>query len=140
VSAYDVRYLDHPSDIGIEADGATCAQAFCRAAAALISLILDPSTVQSSVSRTITLHATDAEQLLVRWLSEILYLYDGQGFAPGDFQITVCTPTLLEATVAGEAFDAEKHTTRGDVKAITYHQTAVWRDGGTWHVRAYVDL
>jgi SHS2 domain-containing protein len=134
------RFLDHPSDIGIEAHGATCAEAFERAASALISIILDPSTVAASERRTITLHATDFEQMLVRWLNEILYLYDGQGFVAVKFDISQCVPTLLEANVAGEGFDPRKHTPRTDVKAITYHQVAVFEESDGWHVRAFVDI
>ncbi len=135
-----VRFLDHPSDIGIEARGATCAEAFTRAAVALISLILDPSTVDASERRSITLQATDSEQMLVRWLSEILYLYDGQGFVPKDFTVSQCTPARLEATVAGESLRAGKHHVRMDIKAVTYHQLAVWQDDEGWGVRVYLDI
>ena len=135
-----VRFLDHPSDIGIEARGTTCEEAFTRAAGALVSLILDPSTVETSERRTITLQAADAEQLLVRWLSEILYLYDGQGFVPKEFLISLCTPARLEATVAGEPLRAGKHRVRLDIKAVTYHQLAVWQDNEGWGVRVYLDI
>jgi SHS2 domain-containing protein len=135
-----VRFLDHPSDIGIEARGATCAEAFTRAAGALVSLILDPSTVDASERRSITLQATDSEQMLVRWLSEILYLYDGQGFVPKEFTVSQCTPARLEATVAGEPLRAGKHHVRMDIKAVTYHQLAVWQDDEGWGVRVYLDI
>jgi SHS2 domain-containing protein len=140
VSADGTRFLDHPSDIGIEAHGLTCAEAFGCAASALISIILDPATVVPSVRRTITLHASDSEQMLVRWLSEILYLYDGEGFVTAKFDLSLCTPTALEASIAGELFDPLKHTVRTDVKAITYHQVAVIQNDAGWHVRAFVDI
>ena len=135
-----VRFLEHPSDIGIEARGASCAEAFSRVAAALVSLILDPSTVEASDRHTVSLHAPDVEQLLVRWLSEILYLYDGCGYVSKEFRISICTPTCLEASVSGEAFRPEKHTARMDIKAVTYHQLAVWQDAGGWGVRVYLDI
>jgi SHS2 domain-containing protein len=135
-----VQFLEHPADIGIEARGDTRAIAFGRAAAALVSLIVDPSTIRTSVRKSIILHASDADQLLVRWLSEVLYLYDGTGFIAGTFEITICTPTQLEATVGGEAYDCTRHTTRLDVKAITYHQLAVLEDSHGWRVRAFLDI
>jgi SHS2 domain-containing protein len=140
VSIEGAHFLDHPSDIGIEAHGATCAEAFERAASALVSIILDPSTVVATDHRTILLHAADSEQMLVRWLSEILYLFDGRGFVAAKFHLSVCTATALEATVAGEPFDPLKHAVRTDVKAITYHQIAVIQNDTGCHVRAFVDI
>jgi len=135
-----VRFLDHPSDIGIEARGVSCAEAFSRAAAAFVSLILDPSSVDATEQRAIVLHATDVEQLLVRWLSEILYLYDGCGYVSKEFRISICTPTHLEATIVGEPIQLEKHAVRMDIKAVTYHQLAVWQDADGWGVRVYLDI
>ncbi len=135
-----VRFLDHPSDIGIEARGVSCAEAFSRAAAAFMSLILDPTAVDAAERRTIVLDATDVEQLLVRWLSEILYLYDGCGYVSSEFRISVCTPGHLEATIFGEPIQPEKHKVRMDIKAVTYHQLAVWRDADGWGVRVYLDI
>jgi len=135
-----IRFLDHPSDIGIEARGASCAEAFSRAAAAFVSLILDPAGIDATEQRTIVLHATDVEQLLVRWLSEILYLYDGCGYISKEFQISVCTPTHLEATIIGGPDQPEQHKGRMDIKAVTYHQLAVWRDADGWGLRVYLDI
>jgi SHS2 domain-containing protein len=135
-----IRFLEHPSDVGIEARGSTCAEAFSRAAAALISIILDPSGVGTTERRTVFLEASDAEQLLVRWLSEILYLYDGCGYVAKEFQIDDCTPTHLEAIILGEPLQRPKHTTRMDIKAVTYHQLAVWQDVEGWGVRVYLDI
>jgi SHS2 domain-containing protein len=134
------RYLDHPSDTGIEAHGATQAEAFSRAAAALISLFLDPSKVEATEQRCVSLTATDEEQLLVRWLSEVLYLYDGQGFVAKEFSMTTCTATAIEAEVRGGLFDPQKHATRTEIKAITYHQLGVWREESGWGLRVFVDL
>lgn len=134
------RFLDHPSDIGIEAHGATRAEAFSRAAAALVSLILDPTTVDVTERQTISIRASDEGQLLFRWLSEILFLFDGREFVCREFDVTVCTATELEATASGEHFDQRKHIVRSDIKAVTYHQLAIWREGDGWAARVFVDI
>jgi SHS2 domain-containing protein len=134
------RYLDHPSDIGIEASGATRAEAFANAAAAMISLLVDQSGVVATGRRTVSLNATDEEQLLVRWLSELLYLYDGQQFVSTEFTFSACTATTIEAVVAGERFDPEKHSARGDIKAVTYHQISVRHDERGCSVRVFLDI
>lgn len=123
--------LDHPADLGIEAVGNTHAEAFEQAAHALMSVILDPSRIACREERSVSVSASDGEHLLVRWLSEVLYLFDGERFAGGGFRVVRFSPTSLEAVVRGETFRPDRHTTRLDVKAVTYHQLAVTeRDGG----------
>lgn len=134
------RTLEHPADIGIEAWGSTMADAFASAAHALVSIIVDPATISDRTSRIIELHATDRDQLLVKWLEEILYLYDGEGFVVLACHVTHLSPLSLVATVTGEPFDPDHHETRLDVKAVTYHQLRI-RDGeGKSTVRIYLDI
>ncbi|MER3523616.1 MAG: protein archease [Ignavibacteria bacterium] len=134
------RILDHPADLGVEANGSTLAEAFQHAAKGLMTVILDLDSVACREAREVVLRASDREQLLVKWLSEILYLYDGGGFVGKEFTITQLSDTALQAQVHGERFDAAKHRTRLDVKAITYHQLAVTlhKQGAT--VRVYLDM
>ncbi|MCK5572103.1 MAG: archease [Bacteroidetes bacterium] len=122
--------LDHPADLGIEATGRSLSEAFENAAAGLMSVILDPETVAASESRTIALDGTDREHLLVKWLSEILYLYDGERFAATEFSVMDLGGTSLKATIRGEPFVPGRHISRMDVKAVTYHQLSVEEEPG----------
>jgi SHS2 domain-containing protein len=132
--------LDHPADLGIEAYGQTLAEAFEQAALGLMSVILDPATVELLESREVELDAVDTEQLLVKWLAEILYLFDGQHFAPVKFSISAISPNHLETALWGERFNQEKHLTRLDVKAITYHQVSAQQDEAGSRVRVFLDV
>ena len=132
--------LEHPSDVGIEARGATLARAFEEAAAGLISIILDRSAIRPLESRTVSLTASDPEQLLVQWLSEVLYLYDGLHFAAGEFAITELGPSSLRATVRGEQAIPARHQPKLDVKAVTYHQVSVKQDARWCVVRVFLDI
>jgi SHS2 domain-containing protein len=132
--------LEHPSDIGIEATGASLASAFEHAAEGLMSVILDTSAVEAREEREVTIAAADQEQLLVRWLSELLYLYDGKGFVGKRFDITRISPVGLQARVGGEELDPERHRTRLDVKAVTYHQLLLRQDDRGAMVRVFLDI
>jgi SHS2 domain-containing protein len=132
--------LDHPADLGIEAYGQTLAESFEQAALGLISVILDPATVRQVEARTVDLSGSDIEQLLVKWLAEILYLYDGQRFVSVKFSIATISPNHLCATVLGETLCEEKHLTRLDVKAITYHQLSVRQDDEGSRVKVFLDI
>jgi len=135
---YDI--LEHPADVGIEARGASLAEAFAQAAEGLMSLILDPAHVVQRESRRIDLTASDTEQLLVRWLSEVLYLFDGCGFAAARFEVQLRGPASLTATVHGEIFSPSRHTARTDVKAVTYHLLHVRQGPEECVVRVYLDI
>ena len=134
------RILEHPADIGIEAWATTTAEAFGVAAHGLISIILDPTLIQRRTTRVVELHATDRDQLLVKWLEEILYLYDGEGFVVRSSDVTQLTTTTLTATLTGEPFDPDRHESRLDVKAVTYHQLLITEGGGISTVRIYLDI
>lgn len=132
--------LEHPADMGIEATGETLAEAFEQAALGMMSIILDVSSVEKKETRSIHLQAGDIEQLLVKWLTEILYLYDGQQFVPCSFSIHTLNETKLEAIISGELLQPEKHQTKLDVKAVTYHQIFIHNENDNALVRVYFDI
>lgn len=134
------RIVEHPADLGIEAEGNSVGDAFAAAAEGLISLIVDTETIDEVRSVGVELSAGDYEQLLVRWLSEVLWLFDGGDFVPKRFLITEISPTGLCATLRGETFRLEKHPTRMDVKAVTYHQVSVTPRTGGAGVRVFLDI
>jgi len=134
------KILEHPSDLGIEARGASLAEAFQNAAAGLMSVIADTSTVGTHELREVNISAADRGQLLVKWLSEILYLYDGQQFVCKEFIIHHFDDTAINATVKGEKLSELKHRTKIDVKAITYHQLVVEEENNSGLVRVFIDI
>ena len=131
--------LDHPSDLGIEATESSLKEAFEQAAEGLMSIIVDLTTVASRETRTISIAASDKEQLLVKWLTEILYLYDGQRFVGKEFQIEQLTDRDLTATVHGETLSSS-HRTRLDVKAVTYHQLSIHETDSGCMLKIYLDI
>lgn len=140
MSKKDFKILEHPADLGIEAQGKDLKEAFEQAALALMSIIIDLSTVKKQAAKTVEITGTDHEHLLVKWLSEVLYLYDGEGFAGCRFEVQQLTVDSLEAIVHGEVFDPSKHQTRLDVKAVTYHQLQIETNENRAKVRVFVDV
>ena len=82
----------------------------------------------------------DLEDLLVRWLGELLYLYETQRLLCCTFTFTLLEPAHLTATVAGETLDSNRHPIDTEIKAVTYHQIAVEQVGGHWQARVIFDL
>jgi SHS2 domain-containing protein len=70
---------------------------------------------------TIKLQAEDAESLLVRFLSELLWIEQEQGLGFDVFSITINTSNNLEAELLGSTItNLDK-----EIKAVTYHNLEV---------------
>jgi SHS2 domain-containing protein len=132
--------LEHPADIGVEARGATLSDAFEQAASGMMSILVDAASVDLVRSERVMLRAGDVDQLLVRWLGEILYLFDGRKFLAANCSIERMTDTELNAVITGEAYQPQKHRMKLDIKAVTYHQLCVRREEQGWYVRYFLDI
>lgn len=139
-SAEPWKIIEHPADVGIEATGKSLQEAFENAAYGLFSLIADRKESSIEGQKIISISALDTENLLVRWLSELLYLFDAEKLLPVKIQCNEFTPISLKAAVDVEKFNPALHTVKYDVKAVTYHQLSVTQDGDEAIVRFVVDI
>jgi SHS2 domain-containing protein len=112
--------IEHTADVGVKAYGKTVAEAFSHAAEGMFDIITDESPIDPVGEYEIILDAPDLEQLLVDWLSHLLYLNGAQELVFGRFDVTI-TGTHLSAHVYGETYDTKKHKMGVEIKAVTYH-------------------
>ncbi len=118
--------FEHTADVGIEVRGATLEEAFANAARGMFSIIVDGSDISAREKREISLEAAmDEEQLLVDWLSELLYVHDVEGLVFDSFDITI--DDGLHAVAWGEPYSRDRHGYGSEVKAVTYHLLAIKR-------------
>jgi SHS2 domain-containing protein len=132
--------FDHTADIGIRVCGATVEEVFANAAYGLFDLLTDLTSVRICQSREIAVEGADREDLLVRWLSELLFLCEGEGYLFREFSFLSLTPTSLKAVARGEMMDPSRHKIRSEIKAVTYHQVEVAQKDGRWAGRVIFDL
>jgi SHS2 domain-containing protein len=132
--------LSHTGDLGMLVYGHDVPELFARAAWAMFDLMSDATLIQPRLTRTIGVEGSDLEDLLVRWLSELLYLYDTQRFLYCAAAFTTIEPTRLAATVQGEPFDATRHPIDTEIKAVTYHQIAIKQANSGWQAQVIFDL
>jgi SHS2 domain-containing protein len=135
----EYRLIEHTADMGIEATGESRADLFVQAARALREMI-SGAEAASREERVVEVTGGDAAELLVRWLNEILFLFETRGFFPADFHIEEIGEKRMRARVAGEPFDRDRHPVEREVKSVTYHQLEVAESQGVWKARIYVDL
>jgi SHS2 domain-containing protein len=136
----DFEVLEHPADIGFRAFGGTLPELFAHSALAMLSIAADPAAVQPRQEYPLAVESGDRESLLVDWLSEVLYWFDGKRIAFRDFRVTQFRDTAIEAVGLGEPRDPLRHRARLIVKAVTYHQLKIERRGGLWVAEVYLDI
>ena len=134
------RVLEHTADIGFEAFGASREELFGNAARALISLVVDLDTIWLSQELAVKAEGSAWPDLLVNWLSEILYLHDADGWLFRDFRVQELRDTAITAVARGERFDRARHQAKLLVKAVTYHQLALEETPSGWRAQVYVDI
>lgn len=124
--ASPVRYeeIEHTADVGIRAYGKTASELFAAAAEGLFSLIADPAKIKPKGEVEIRLRADDLPQLLVAWLSELLFLHETQRLLFCKFEVHV-RGTTLRAHSWGETIDKRRHELKLAIKAVTYHRLSV---------------
>ncbi|HOT02017.1 MAG TPA: archease [Acidobacteriota bacterium] len=130
----------HGGDVALQVSGADLAELAAHAAAGLGAVITDPARMGSGECRVIALDAQSPEDMLVRLLNELVYLFDTQGFVCKRLTVRVATGRRLEAEAQGGHFDPVRHEVRGVVKAATYHDLAVTRAAGRLRARIVLDL
>lgn len=138
VAAFEI--LEHPADIGFRAFGATVAHLFENSALALLSTASEPASVAPLSEYLMEASGTDYESLLVAWLSEVLYWFDGRRIGFRHFQITEISPGRVRGIGFGEPWDAARHQARLIVKAVTWHQLRVAQVEGGWIAEVYLDV
>ena len=134
------RILEHTADVGFEAFGATREETFANAARALFFLITDLESIEPRKPVVVMEKSSDAASLLVDWLSQLLYLHDGEGWLFSDFRVGLEGDTALVAEARGEKLDPARHQMKLLVKAITYHQLAFEQTPEGWRAQVYVDI
>jgi SHS2 domain-containing protein len=118
------QLIDHTADVLMRTSGRTMNEAFENAAYGLFDTMCDASTVEPLKTKKVECEAPDLEQLLVDWLSRLLFLCDVDDMLFSEFEVKI-VGTKLTAKIRGEKLDPDKHSLKTDVKAITYHMLEV---------------
>jgi SHS2 domain-containing protein len=135
------RLLDHTGDLALVVRAADLPRLFDAATRALFDVILDVRKVEPKDTVRVEIEgAVDREDLLVRFLSELLFLHDAQGWLFCGARIRSIADTGLRAEAVGERFDPGRHAIERQVKAVTYHELLLSEDRDGWSARLVLDL
>jgi SHS2 domain-containing protein len=133
------RFIDHTADLGIVVRGEDPKRLFVNASLALMDIVAGPTSARAQARRVIDLTGDDWPDLMVNWLREILYLWNGEAYLVNDVHIMELSEKRLHAEVAMEAYQTDIHAIKTEVKAVTYHQIAVGPANDEWEARIIFD-
>jgi SHS2 domain-containing protein len=132
--------LEHPADIGFRVFSGTLAELFANAAVAMLSIGCEIEDVAPRVEYALSATGTDYESLLVNWLSEVLYWFDGKCIALREFRVAQLAQDSIRVAAWGEPRDGARHSAKLIVKAVTWHQLKIARSGDGWLAEVYLDI
>ncbi len=130
------KLLEHPADVRVSISGSSLAELFLSASQALWAL-WEPVTGEETGKKKLLLEGENLEELLVRFLSELIYLAQVRGL-----------PQVEELKIEKESsvyqLEAEIKITRGcpgrEIKAATYHGLKIVRKKGVYRCFLIFDV
>jgi len=82
----------------------------------------------------------DRDDLLVNWMRELLYLYQGSGYMLKEFRIQDVKDTVVKAEVCGEKIDPDRHEIRKEISAVAYNQGRMQKTGNQWTAQLIFEI
>jgi SHS2 domain-containing protein len=132
--------LDHTADLGIQVRGSDVKNLFENAAKVLLHLMVRGESLKVTLPRKISVSGEDLADLMVQWLGEILYLFEGEKEVVTFLHIDSLIPSALKASVNTVPFDPEIHEILSEIKAVTYHQIDVAPKRDHWEAKVIFDI
>jgi SHS2 domain-containing protein len=138
--------FDHTADIGCEIFGKTGKELFVNSVAALFDLMLvrkgcpEKGGTPALEKKSLAIEGNDSEDLLINFLREALYLYNGEKWVVTGCEPVELTPKHIVAQLSGEPYNPQKHKIKTEIKAVTYHGLSVKRTKTGWKARVIFDV
>ena len=141
-------YLDHVADIRFIAYGDTPETLFENAALAMLSVIADTDTIRPEIQFDIDLETVSPENLMVDFLSELLFLFDAEETVLAKAKVSEIGKRnddgeekyFIKAAVFGAPIDVSRQNFKTEVKAVTYSGIRVEKKENGYETEVVLDL
>lgn len=128
VCPYRYQEVEHTADRALCVWGKRLSDLFAGAARGMYSLMAELDGLVATTWQEVRLEGWDRESLLVDWLNELLFLTEMEGLLFVEYKIETLSDTLLSARAGGVVSPVSK----ASIKAATFHDLALTRDGDGW--------
>ncbi len=138
------EFLEHMGDAYIAAYGETLEEAFSNAGLAMFEVMTDTKLIEPKLKDEIKVEGEDEIALLHNWLEALLLKFEIELKLYSIFNVKKIERKnggfFLEAEAFGEKFNRDKHLSKTEVKAVTYHQMSISQESGKFIVKFILDL
>jgi len=138
------RFLEHVSDVFIEAWGDSLEEAYTQAARAFYEVVSSMDGVEPRVERVLEVEGADLEELLYNFIESLIILFDSEGFLASEVEVVGMGRRDggfgLRARLRGEPYDPARHRHGTHVKGVTYHMMEVESEPPVKRVRLLLDI
>ncbi|OYT39443.1 MAG: archease [Desulfurococcales archaeon ex4484_58] len=141
-------YLEHTADLYIVAYGDNILDLYRNAGIALFESMTNTKDVDRVIEKRVVAEGFDLENLLYRWLEELLIIYYSENIMCSEIETSSLEIKRvngelnyrLEGICRGEEFNPEKHEPRVEIKAVTYHLMRIVREDSEWRAYFVLDI
>ncbi len=134
------KLIDHTADFGIHVFGADPKELFTNAAFATFDMLTETDSLESLKTTNLRVTGDDWSDLMVNWLRELLYLWNGKELLVKKAQVLALSENELSANVELDPFDPDRHDIKIEIKAVTYHQIKVSEGPEGWEAQIIFDI
>jgi SHS2 domain-containing protein len=132
--------IEHTADFGIRVFGTDPQELFSNAAWALFDVLTETKALSGNDSRKITVSGDDWPDLMVNWLREVLYWWNGKKRLVKSVEILSLSDKKLSAKICFDAYTPDRHIIKTEIKAVTYHQVYVKIGPSGWEAGVIFDI
>jgi len=136
--------VDIAGDAGLRIRGRNLEELLKNAAKGLFDMITDIDRIEVEEDRQLTIEAENMEDLLIRWLNDLIFTFDSEGFIAKECDLNINQTTnrglRLRAFLHGENFDPDRHESRLLIKAATYHNLSITKRDDLWEAIVIFDI
>ena len=130
--------ISHTADLALKVWGNDLKELVVSSIMGYVSLLTSSENVDQIETKWFTIDFSTSENLIVRILNKMIYLFDAQGFIPNHVEVEIFTNTV-SCKVYGESFDERKHLVKHCIKAATYCGLNVVSDENCLSARIILD-
>ena len=135
------RYLDHPSDVAIRAEGTSAKEALEEGAGAMLNVIFEVKSIRETKEVSLSAEAPEMETLFIEVLNELLSVQDRDALALKRLKAVSIDKTpegyVFKGIAYGERFRPGETEVKTEVKAATYSALS-YRIEGERHIFKFV--
>jgi SHS2 domain-containing protein len=137
------KLLDHAADVRLLVWGKTRKELFANTVVAMFDVMVDilgDEKIKPLEEKTLIISGNDLEDILINFLREALYLFNGQGWLVIGCKPLELTGKSIVVRLQGEPYNRQKNKLKTEIKAVTYHGLMINKSNKLWQAKVVFDV